>query len=330
MKALVTGGGGFLGGAIVRHLVDRGDAVKSFSRGSYPDLEKMGVRHLQGDLSDLDDVRRAVAGCDTVFHVGAKAGPWGDYDDYYRANVAGTQNVITACLMEGVRRLVYTSSPSVVFNGEDMMGVNESVPYACHFEAHYPRTKAIAERMVLEANNHELATVALRPHLIWGPGDNNLVPRLVEKARAGRLRIIGRGDNLIDIVFVDNAAQAHLKAADRLSPGSPIAGRAYFISNGDPRPIREVLDRVMQAYGLPPVRRKVPAGVAYAGGWVLESLYRLLRIDGEPLVTRFLARELSTSHWFDISAARKDFGYVPEISFEKGIEMLVEYNGQTA
>lgn len=328
MRALVTGGGGFLGGAIVRHLVGRGDDVTSFSRGRYPELEEMGVRHVQGDLCNDHDVIRAIEGCDTVFHVGAKAGPWGSYDDYYRANVEGTRNVINACLLEGVRRLVYTSSPSVVFNGGDMEGVDESVPYASRFEASYPRTKAIAERMVLSANDDVLSTVALRPHLIWGPGDNNLVPRIVEKARAGRLRIVGTGDNRIDIVYIDNAAQAHLKAADRLSPGSPLAGKAYFISNGDPRPIGEVLDRVLCAYGLPPVRRRIPAGIAYAGGWVLESLYRLFRIDGEPLVTRFLARELSTSHWFDISAARNDFDYVPEITFDEGMRLLGEHTGQ--
>ncbi|MBN2159656.1 MAG: NAD-dependent epimerase/dehydratase family protein [Spirochaetes bacterium] len=326
MRALVTGGGGFLGGAIVRQLIRRGDAVRSFSRGSYPELDRLGVEHVQGDLADLDDICAAVKGCDVVFHVAAKAGPWGPYREYYQANVEGTRNVIAACKKTGVRRLVYTSSPSVVFNGGDMEGVDESVSYGEHFESAYPATKAIAEALVLEANDSAMATVALRPHLIWGPGDNNLIPRLISKARAGRLRIVGTGENKVDVVFVDNAAKAHLQAADHLRPGSPVAGKAYFISNGDPRPIAEVLDRIMEIYQLPPVTKKLkcPAAIAYAGGWVFEKLYNAIGLKSEPLVTRFLARELSTSHWFDISAARNDFGYHPEISFEEGLNLLRE------
>jgi 2-alkyl-3-oxoalkanoate reductase len=324
MRALVTGGGGFLGKAIVRQLVGDGHEVLSFSRGSYPELEKLGVRHVRGDLSSEGDVCRAAAGCDVVFHVAAKAGPWGPYDEYHSANVVGTWNVIQACKKTGVNRLVYTSSPSVVFNGDDMEGIDESVPYGRHFESAYPATKAIAERMVLRASNGELATVALRPHLIWGPGDNNLLPRLVDKARAGRLRLVGSGRNKIDIVYVDNAARAHLQAAETLYPGSPVAGRAYFISNGDPRPIGEILNMIMDVYDLPPVKQKVPAGIAYFGGWLFEKIYLACRLRGEPLVTRFLARELSTAHWFDISAARNDFGYKPEISIEEGFRLLRE------
>jgi 2-alkyl-3-oxoalkanoate reductase len=324
MKALVTGGGGFLGGAIVRRLVKEGHNTISFSRGRYPELESLGVIHVQGDVANMSVIRRAAAGCDVVFHVAAKAGPWGPYADYYRANVLGTRNVINACREAGVRRLVYTSSPSVVFNGSDLEGVDESIPYGDKFESAYPATKAIAERMVLEANDDDLATVALRPHLIWGPGDNNLIPRLVDKARAGRLRIVGSGKNKVDIVYVDNAAKAHLQAAERLFPGSPVAGKAYFISNGDPRPIGEIMNKVMHAYDLPPVKRRVPAGIAYFGGWLFETIYLSCGIKGEPLVTRFLARELSTSHWFDISAAQSDFGYNPEISIDEGFRLLRE------
>lgn len=325
MRALVTGGGGFLGGSIVRQLVARGDHVRSFSRNTYPALTRLGVEQAVGDLADSKAVHKAVSGCDIVFHAGAKAGAWGPYKAYYAANVLGTQYILQACKDDGVKRLVYTSSPSVVFNGQDMEGVDESTPYADHFEAPYPETKAKAEKIVLHANTRELATVALRPHLIFGPGDPHLLPRIVAKARSGRLRFIGNGDNKIDIVYVDNAAKAHILAGDKLHPGSSIAGKAYFISNGDPRPIKTLFNKIMELNNLPPVRRSVPPALAYLGGWLFESVYRLFGILREPLVTRFLARELSTAHWFDIMAARKDLGYQPEVSIEEGFRRVEKY-----
>jgi nucleoside-diphosphate-sugar epimerase len=331
MKALVTGGGGFLGSAIVRQLVARGDNVRSFSRKTYPTLAKLGVDQAVGDLVDAMAVQKAVSGCDIVFHAGAKAGAWGPYKAYYAANVIGTQHILKACMACGVKRLVYTSSPSVIFNGKDMEGVDESAPYADHFDAPYPETKARAEKMVLQTNNDTLATVALRPHLIFGPGDPHLMPRIAAKARAGKLRIIGNGDNKIDIVYVDNAAKAHILAGDKLYPGSSIAGKVYFISNGDPRPIKSLFNKIMELHDLPPVKRRVPPALAYSGGWLLEKVYRLLGILQEPLVTRFLAKELSTAHWFDIMAARNDLGYRPEISIEEGfrrVEVFLLQSGQ--
>lgn len=322
MKALVTGGGGFLGGSIVSQLVARGDDVRSFSRNIYTALTKLGVEQSVGDLADAQAVGQAVAGCDIVFHAGAKAGAWGPYKAYYDANVLGTQHIIEACKDNGIKGLVYTSSPSVVFNGRDMEGVDESAPYAEHFNAPYPETKALAEKMVLAANSDDLATVALRPHLIFGPGDPHLLPRIVAKAKAGKLRLIGDGENKIDIVYVDNAAHAHILAGDKLRPGSPIAGKAYFISNGDPRPIRILFNRIMELNNLPQVNGRVPPNLAYWCGWLLEKVYCLLRIEQEPLVTRFLAKELSTAHWFDIMAARKDLGYHPEISIDEGFRRV--------
>jgi nucleoside-diphosphate-sugar epimerase len=203
-----------------------------------------------------------------------------------------------------------------------MDGVDESVPYARHFEAHYPRTKAMAERLVLSANSAELATVALRPHLIWGPGDNHLVPRILARARAGQLRRIGRGTNRIDATYIDNAADAHLLAADRLAPGSPIAGKAYFIAQDEPLPLWELVDRILHAAGLPPVTRTVSPRLAYAAGWICELAHRVLDLDGEPRMTRFVARELATAHWFDLSAARRDLLYRPAVSTEVGLRQL--------
>jgi nucleoside-diphosphate-sugar epimerase len=327
MKALVTGGGGFLGGAIVRLLVQRGDQVRSYSRGEYPELAGLGVDQQRGDLADRDAVIKATEGCDTVFHVAAKAGIWGEYSDFHRANVVGTGNVIAACLKNGVSRLVYTSSPSVVFDGRDVEGGNETLPYPSHYEAFYPQTKAMAERLVLAANSPELATVALRPHLIWGPGDNHLVPRIIAKAKAGRLRRIGNNNCLVDTVYVDNAASAHLQAADRLAQGSMIAGRAFFISNGEPVPLWEMVDRILAAAGLPPVKGSVSPGAALALGAICEKIWKILRLSGEPPMTRFVAREMATAHWFDISAARRDLSYEPEISIDEGLRRLKVWLG---
>ena len=322
MKALVTGGGGFLGKAIVKLLLARGDDVRSFSRGAYPDLARLGVEHVCGAIDDAEAVLRAAEGCDIVFHVAAKAGVWGPYDEFYRANVLGTRNVIDACRQLGIRRLVYTSSPSVVFDGTDMAGVDESVPYPEHFEAFYPQTKAAAEQLVLQANDGTLATVALRPHLIWGPEDNHLVPRILERGAKGALRRIGTRDCLVDTIYIDNAAIAHLQAADRLEIGSVVAGKVYFLSQGEPLPVWEVVNRILTAGGLPPVSRTISPGLAYAAGAALETIYTLLHLKGEPRLTRFVARELSTAHWFDLGAARRDFGYEPQISFDEGIAKL--------
>lgn len=329
MKALVTGGGGFLGGAIVRQLRERGDVVRTFSRGAYPELQRQGVDVRCGDLADANAVSHAVKDCDCVFHVAAKAGVWGPRSAYQRANVTGTENVLAACQRHGVPRLVYTSSPSIVFDGNDMEGVDESAPYAEHFEAHYPHTKMLAERAVLAANSPTLATVALRPHLIWGPGDNHLVPRILEKGRRGQLRRIGKDNKLIDSVYIDDAARAHLLAADRLrcepndnQGGTAPAGKAYFITQGEPVPLWDLVNRILDAAGLPPVTRSVHRQVAYAAGWVLEGVHRTLRLKSEPRMTRFVARELSTAHWFDISAAKRDLGYEPSLTIDKGMERL--------
>lgn len=322
MKALVTGGGGFLGKAIVRLLHERGDGVRSFSRNEHPALAELGVEHCRGELDDAEAVKRAAAGCDIIFHVAAKAGVWGPYEEFYRANVLGTRHIIDACRYHGIQRLVHTSSPSVVFDGSDMQGVDESLPYPEHFEAFYPQTKAASEQLVLQANDQNLATVALRPHLIWGPEDNHLVPRILERGARGALRKIGTRECLVDTIYIDNAALAHLQAADHLEIGSGVAGRAYFLSQGEPLPLWEVVNRILAAGGLPPVTRTISPGMAYNLGAVLEKVYTLFKLKGEPRMTRFVAKELSTSHWFDLTAARRDFGYQAEVSFDEGIERL--------
>lgn len=325
MTVLVTGGGGFLGGEIVRMLVQRGESVRSFSRGVYPDLEDLGVECVRGDLAIAGDVAGAVEGATAVFHVAAKAGVSGDEQLYFDANVTGTKNVIAACQSHGVARLVYTSTPSVVHGGGDVEGVDESEPYPVEFSGPYPRTKALAEQMVLAANGDTLATVSIRPHLIWGPGDEQLVPQIIERARAGRARLIGDGQKLVDSTFVTNAALAHLLAYDRLEPHSRVAGKAYFIAQGEPMPMADLLAAMLATAGEPPITKSVPVGLAVRVGSIAETLFRLLRLDSEPPITRFLAEQLATAHWYDLTAAQRDLDYRPQVSFAEGLEKLTAY-----
>lgn len=322
MRALITGASGFLGGALARALRARGDEVVALQRGEAPALAALGVDVRCGDIAQADAVLEAAAGCDIVFHVAAKAGHWGRHEDYYRANVRGTRHVLQACRQHGIRRLVHTSTPSVVHAGKDIEGGDESLPYAQHYLAWYPATKAAAEREVLAANGPALATVALRPHLIWGPGDNHLLPRIVARARAGRLRFIGEPGKRIDATYIDNAVDAHLAAGDALQPGAAHAGRAYFVSNGEPIATEDMINRLLDCAGLPPVHARVPFRAAYAIGAVLELVWSVLRLRGEPPLTRFVADHLATAHWYDISAAARDFGWKPRVTMEEGFEKL--------
>ncbi len=324
MRVLVTGAGGFLGRALVRALRARGDAVSTLQRGEYPLLEQLGATVYSGDIADRDAVIGAGEHCDAVIHAAAKAGVWGDYADYHRSNVSGTLNVIEACRRLGIKRLVYTSSPSIVFAGGDEQGIDESTPFPAHYLTHYQRTKAEAEQSVLAANSAELATVALRPHLLFGPGDPHLVPRVIARAKKGTLRLLGNSRNLVDVTYIDNAVSAHLLALDALHPDAPCAGKAYFISNGEPMAMADILNSILAAAGMAPVTKSVSPGLAYAVGAILEKTYALLHIQSEPPMTRFIARQLACSHWYDITAARRDLQYAPTVSVEEGMQRLQE------
>ncbi|UYK77048.1 NAD-dependent epimerase/dehydratase family protein [Xanthomonas sacchari] len=324
MKIVVTGGGGFLGQALCRGLVARGHQVVSYNRGHYPELQALGVAQVRGDLVDAQALQHALAGADAVFHNAAKAGAWGSYDSYYQPNVVGTENVLAACRAHGVGRLVYTSTPSVTHRAThpvEGLGADQ-VSYGEDFQAPYAATKAIAERMVLAANDAQLAVVALRPRLIWGPGDNQILPKLVARAQAGRVRLVGSGDNKVDSTYIDNAAQAHFDAFEHLAVGAPCAGKAYFISNGEPLPMRVLLNKLLAAVGAPTVTRTLSFKAAYRIGAACETLWPLLRLRGEPPLTRFLAEQLCTPHWYSMEPARRDFGYVPQVSIEQGLQLL--------
>jgi nucleoside-diphosphate-sugar epimerase len=322
-RVMVTGGGGFLGSAIVKRLVAQGRPVRSFCRRFYSHLERWGVEQIQGDIADPNAVAKAFEGISTVFHTAAKPGVWGAYADYHAANVAGTENVLSACRTHGIECLVHTSSPSVIFDGGHMEGVDESVPYPSVYHTHYPRTKALAEQLVMAASRQGLKAIILRPHLIWGPYDNHLVPRILKRAR--RLRRVGDGTNRVDTIYIDNAAEAHLLAEKALIAKPHLSGRIYFISQDEPIPLWEMVDRLLTAGGCPKIKRSISAAAAMRIGTVMEWIYRTLKLKGEPQMTRFLAQELSTAHWFNIRAAREDLGYVPRVSTEEGLKRLEDW-----
>jgi len=324
---LVTGGGGFLGGAIARQMRERGDTVRSISRGRYPHLAELGIEHVQGDLADPIIAATAVEGVDTIVHVAAKAGVWGPEAEYVAANLTATRNLLAAAQAGGIGRFIYTSSPSVVFAQADQKGIDESTPYPSTYFTHYARTKAEAEQEVLAANGAEMQTVSLRPHLIVGPGDPHLLPRIVQRARAKALPQVGDGTNLADITDVEDAAASHLRADEALQKdgaNAACAGKAYFIAQGEPIVLwdwlRDVLGRLD---GVPPIRRRIGYRTAFFAGRVLESVYRLLRLPGEPRMTRFVAAQLSKHHTYDISAARRDLGYQPRFSLAEVTERVV-------
>lgn len=322
----MTGAAGFLGGVVTRQLLEAGHEVAVLVRREVPELSALGAEVRRADLRNRPRVVECCRDVDCVFHVAAKAGIWGSYQEYFAANVQATRNVLEGCRQAGVERLVYTSSPSVTFGGSSTPGVDESYPYPKRFLNAYSRTKALAEQIVLEADaRDQVMACALRPHIIWGPGDAHIVPRLVSRARAGRLVRVGDGTNLVDITYVDNAARAHLLAADRLAEKSPVRGRPFFISQGEPVNLWGWVDDLLARLDVPPVRRALPLWGAYLLGAVLEGLWGALRLPDEPPMTRFMAAQLGTSHYYDISAARELLGYRPEVSTEEGLERLVAW-----
>ena len=329
-RILVTGGTGFLGRRLVERMLSQGRSVAIFGRTPAADLEGKGARFIRGSLADGASIRGACVGIDTVFHLAARVGVWGPYDDFHRINVLGTRALLDACRIHGVRRLIHTSSPSVVYNGRSIAGADESLPLTNRCPSPYPLTKAIAEKDVLAANSAFLATIALRPHLVWGIGDPHLIPRILSRARSCRLRIVGRGDNRVDMVHVENAVDAHLAAEAALAARpATVGGRAYFITNDEPIALWHWINTLLVALGEPPVTRHISAPAARAFGLACESAWRILPLRGEPPMTRFIADELARDHWFSISAAKRDLGYSPRISMTAGTSDLIAALRQT-
>ena len=329
MKALVTGAGGFVGGAIACALRARGDEVRGFSRSPHPELSTLGIDHRLGDVADGRAVEDAVRGVDVVFHAAAKVAAAGQHSDFHATNVRGTENVVSACRECGVTALVYTSTPSVTFGLSDLEGVDESIGYSDHYDALYSETKAEAERLLLAAASDGLGTVALRPHLVWGPGDTSLRPRVVQRGRSGTLRRIDAPPKRTDITYIDDAVQAHLLAAECLLAGgettASVSGNPYFLSSGEPVEIWEFIDRLLATAGVPPVEKRISLGAAMAAGWMFEKAHALTGSKGDPRMSRWIVRELTTARWFDIDAARRDLGYEPRVSLDVGMRRLAAW-----
>ena len=325
-RYIVTGGGGFVGKALSFALRARGHHVISLSRSHYPELEAAGIESKQVDIgASPESWAHLFEGADGVFHTAAKVDMWGSFEGFFQTNVIGSRNILDACKRSGVKALVFTSSPSVIHDGSDLCGVDESYPYPKHFDAFYPQTKAQAEQEVLAADGSSgLRTVALRPHLIWGPNDTNLIPTVLERAKAGRLTRIGRGENLVDLTYIDDCVQAHILAMEALeSKPEAVGGKAYFISQGDPVRLWSWINDILAAHGLPPVARSIPVKVADVVARIMESVSRLLStlgVSATPLLTRFLVSEMATHHYFDISRAKNDFGYSPSCSVSEAVE----------
>jgi len=324
MRALVTGGGGFLGRAIVRELRARGDDVVSYSRSEHRAIVELGARCVRGDVCDAASLERAMLGADVVFHTAALAGIHGARAKFRRTNVEGTRAVIEAARRARVTRLVFTSSPSVCFDGRDHVRASNDLPLARGFLAEYPRSKAEAEALVVAAHGENgLATVALRPHLIFGPGDPHLVPRLIARAESKKLAIVGSGANEVSLTYIDNAAHAHVCAADRLTVSAAHGGRAYFIAQKEPVLLWSWIRELLSRLSLPPLERRIPFAMAYAAGAALETTWKLSRATSEPPMTRFLAQELARSHSYDMTPAERDFGYRELVPMDVATDRLV-------
>lgn len=321
MRVLVTGATGMLGRGVARALADRGDQVTVLQR--HP--AGLGLPEVLTDISDAPSVRAAVCHQDAVIHLAAKVNVIGPEAEYERVNVQGTRAVVNACVTAGVRRLVHVSSPAVAHFGSSVIGRGADRADPVVARGPYARSKAAAELIALGADRDQLAVVAIRPHSVWGPGDTQLVARVVDRARRGRLPLIGSGAALIDSTYVVNAVEALLAALDRCVEAR---GQALVVTNGEPRPVAELLAGVCRAAGAPEPKRHVPVQLARAGGTLVESLWTLTeglrpaRSGDDPPLTRFLVEQLSTAHWFDQRVARQVLQWQPRVTLDEGFAEL--------
>ncbi len=323
MKVLVTGASSLIGAGVVEALAARGDVVTCLQRSRSTRLgEGSAVTQHLGDIRDRDVVMAAADGCEAIVHVAAKVGVVGDWEEYRSINVDGTDNVIRAATGQNIGRVVHVSSPSVAHGGEPIVGGGADAPVLGRRRAWYPESKAMAEILALGAASEELGVVAVRPHLVWGPGDTQLVGRIVDRARAGRLALVGGGRALVDTTYIDNAVAALIAALDAVSPEARCSGRAYVVSNGEPRMIRELVEGICRAAGVPFEPREVSLRVGRRVGAAVERLWPMVRRDEEPPMTQFLAEQLGTAHWFDPRPARDDLGYRPIVSIDEGLRRL--------
>jgi nucleoside-diphosphate-sugar epimerase len=320
MRILLTGATGFLGRAVARRLVDAGHNVAALVRETDAELAGIGVDQREGDITSLDAVVAAVTGCEAVVHCAARVDAFARIDEYYDVNVRGTDHVLAACEIADVPKLVFTSCAGVVIDHADLNGVNETQRLPERAPTAYLASKALAERHVLAANGPRFASIALRPHLLWGPGDAVWLPRLATLAKAGRLRLFGEPGKKIDHCYIDNAADAHLAALERLEPGNAIAGKAYFITQGEPGSVEGFINGLLRAAGYPVEMRRLSGTLARA--LATTAAARRTFIGADPLLTPDALALLSQAMWFNIASARRDLGYSPRVGTAEGLARL--------
>jgi len=324
-RVLITGGGGFVGKALIRLLQKEKIECAVVGRNVYPEFKALKIKCYQGDICDKDFILSTLKDFDVVFHVAALAGIWGKKEHFYNINVVGTENIIEASIKNNIPALVYTSTPSVVFSGDDILEGDEKLPYSTRFLCEYARTKAIAEEAALSADQAVLKTCAIRPHLIWGPGDPHLIPRLIERGKKKSLKIVGEGENVVDITYIENVAMAHFLAAKNLLTTGSSCGKAYFIGQERPVKLWQWINELFRALNIPPVEKKISLSAAYTAGRILETVHKLIIPNTEPVMTRFLAEQLAKSHYFSHESAHVDFGYSPQVSIEEGMDKLLHW-----
>jgi nucleoside-diphosphate-sugar epimerase len=317
---LLTGASGALGTATARALLADGAELTVLQRRP----SGLPCREILAGVSDVEAVDRATQGQDVVVHAAAKVDVVGRWAEYEQTNIVGTRVVVEACRANGVSSLVHVSTPAVAHAGHALVGAAAEPADATRARGHYARSKAAAETLALAAASPALAVVAIRPHLVWGPGDTQLVARIVERARAGRLPLIGSGAALIDTTYVDNAADALVAAVRECRS---LSGGAFVVSTGEPRPVAEILARLCRAAGVPGPRGRVPFVLAAVVGTVIETGWALSRRRDTPPLTRFLAEQLATAHWFDQRPTRAALRWQPRISLDRGFELLAESFG---
>ena len=321
MRVLVTGASGLLGRAVATSILAAGHEVRTLQRSP---SRVEGATDVLGSVTDATSVARATAGVDGIVHLAAKVSLAGDPAEFEAVNVGGTFRLLRAAVESGVGRFVYVSSPSVAHSGSSIVGDDAEPADPLRAHGDYARTKAQAELLALAADSPALAVVAVRPHLVWGPGDTQLVARIVERARQGRLPLLGKGAALIDSTYIDNAASGIAAALER---APHVHGNSYVITNGEPRPVAELLDGMCRAAGVPTPRWSVPAGVARTAGSLIEAVWRVRPGVDEPPMTRFLAEQLSTAHWFDQRRTRADLQWTPAVSLDEGFRRLAASYG---
>lgn len=322
MNVLVTGGGGFLGTYIVKALLARDHKVTSMSRQSYIHLDELGVKTLQVDISDLSQLSEVdLNEFDAIIHTAAFAGVWGDKDKFYKINYEGSKNIFDLALKYKIKYFIYTSSPSVVFGEDDIENGDETIEYPNKFFTDYAKTKAMAEQYILNKNNNEIQCISIRPHLIWGPGDPHLIPRIIQKARRGKLKQVGTGENLVDIIYVENAALAHVNALEAMVKNPELKKEAYFVGQETPVNLWEFINQILQINKIEAVGSYIDFKKAFYLGYFLEFVFKIFGIlKPEPPMTRFVALQLAKSHYFSHKKAENDFNYLPQVSIKEGLE----------